>query len=86
MNKSTLALFNKLVCKPGDTTQWKKQIGYNVAEDYDNADTQIVSCDASGNKYALDKAVGEGRIWRLTVIRARLALIAPPGGVGAGVD
>ena len=60
VNKSTLALFNKLVCKPGDTTQWKKQIGYNVAEDYDNADTQIVSCDASGNKYALDKAVVPG--------------------------
>jgi preprotein translocase subunit SecD len=60
VNKDTLALFNKLVCKPGDTTQWKKQIGYNVAEDYDNADAQIVSCDISGNKYALDKAVVPG--------------------------
>ncbi len=60
VNKDTLKLFNKLVCKPGDTTQWKKQIGYNVAEDYDNADAQIVSCDASGNKYALDKAVVPG--------------------------
>ena len=60
VNKDTLKLFDKLVCKPGDTTEWKKQVGYTQAEDYDNADAQIVSCDASGNKYALDKAVVPG--------------------------
>jgi preprotein translocase subunit SecD len=60
VNKSTLALFNKLVCKPGDTTAWKQQIGYTKAYDYDNPNTQIVSCDSSGNKYVLDKAAVQG--------------------------
>jgi preprotein translocase subunit SecD len=60
VNKSTLALFNKLVCKPGDTQAWKQQIGYTNAYDYDNPNVQIVSCDSSGNKYALDKAVVQG--------------------------
>jgi preprotein translocase subunit SecD len=54
VNKQTLALFNKVTCKPGDTTQWKKQAGYNQPQDYDNANVQVVSCDSSGNKYALD--------------------------------
>jgi len=60
VNKDTLALFNKLVCKPGDTTEWKQQVGYTNAYDYDNPNVQIVSCDSSGNKYALDVAKVQG--------------------------
>ena len=56
VNQHTLALFRKLVCTPGNTSTWKDQVGYASAEDYDNPDTQIVSCDSSGNKYALDVA------------------------------
>jgi preprotein translocase subunit SecD len=56
VNKQTLALFNKVQCTPNDTTKWKQQAGYTNAEDYDNANVQIVSCDSSGNKYALDVA------------------------------
>jgi preprotein translocase subunit SecD len=56
VNKQTLAVFNKVTCKPGDTTQWKKQAGYTKPQDYDNANAQIVSCDSSGGKYALDVA------------------------------
>jgi preprotein translocase subunit SecD len=62
VNKSTLALFNKLTCKPGESDSvWKAQVGYTKSGDYDNPDQQIVSCDASGNKYALDvaKVLGE---------------------------
>ena len=60
VNKQTLALFNKVSCKPGDTTQWKKEAGYNNPQDYDNASAQIVSCDSSGGKYALDVAKVKG--------------------------
>jgi preprotein translocase subunit SecD len=56
VNKATLELFNKVTCKPGDTTKWKQQAGYTSAADYDNANVQIVSCDSQGNKYALDVA------------------------------
>jgi preprotein translocase subunit SecD len=56
VNKPTLKLFDKLVCTPGDTSKWKTQIGYTKAEDYDNPDAQIVACDSSGDKYALDVA------------------------------
>jgi preprotein translocase subunit SecD len=47
-------VFNKVTCKPGDTTQWKKEAGYTNPQDYDAANAQIVSCDSSGGKYALD--------------------------------
>jgi preprotein translocase subunit SecD len=60
VNKQTLALFNKVQCTPGDTTKWKQQAGYTNANDYDNPDVQIVSCDSSGNKYALDVAKIQG--------------------------
>jgi preprotein translocase subunit SecD len=56
LNRHTLALFRKLACTPGNTGTWQDQVGYTSAEDYDNPDTQIVSCDSSGNKYALDAA------------------------------
>jgi preprotein translocase subunit SecD len=56
VNKQTLELFNKVTCKPGDTTKWKQQAGYTNSWSYDNPDVQIVSCDNNGNKYALDVA------------------------------
>ncbi len=56
VNKQTLALFNKVTCTPGDTTQWKKEAGYTKPQDYDTTNVQIVSCDSSGDKYALDVA------------------------------
>jgi hypothetical protein len=56
VNRHTLVLFHKLACTPGNTSSWKDRAGYTSAEDYDNPDTQIVSCDNSGNKYALDVA------------------------------
>ena len=56
VNQHTLSLFRKLVCRPGNTSAWQGQAGYTAAEDYDNPDTQVVSCDSSGNKYALDVA------------------------------
>ena len=60
VNKQTQALFNKLVCKPNESpSTWKAQIGYTTKE-YDNPDQQIVACDSSGNKYALDVAKVQG--------------------------
>ncbi len=56
VNKETLALFNKVNCKPNDTTQWKKEAGYTNPQAYDDPNAQIVSCDSSGGKYALDVA------------------------------
>ncbi len=61
VNKETLALFNKVTCKPGDTTEWKIQAGYTTPEDYDNPNVQIVSCDSQGGKYALDVAKVQGQ-------------------------
>jgi len=48
-------------CTPGDTTKWKQEAGYTNPEDYDNPAVQIVSCDSSGNKYALDVAKVQGQ-------------------------
>src|SRR5580692_6250571 len=65
VNKSTLALFNKLVCRPGDTQAWKTQVGYTESAAYDNQNTQIVSCGYNAipgsselvwGKFALDKS------------------------------
>jgi len=60
VNQHTLALFRKLVCAPENTSTWKDQVGYTAADEYDNPGTQIVSCDRSGNKYALDVAKVQG--------------------------
>jgi preprotein translocase subunit SecD len=56
------ALFNKLTCKPGeDDTTWKKQVGYKDSADWDNLNSQIVSCDTTtGEKYLLDVAKVKG--------------------------
>jgi preprotein translocase subunit SecD len=61
VNKQTLALFNKVNCTPNDTTKWKQEAGYTSPEDYDNPNVQIVSCDSSGGKYALDVAKVQGQ-------------------------
>ncbi len=61
VNKQTLALFNKVTCKPNDTTQWKKEAGYTTPEDYDNPNVQVVACDNTGGKYALDVAKVQGQ-------------------------
>ena len=59
-------LFNKMVCKPGpnaNTTNesWKATVGYtNQKSQWDNPNSQIVSCDPSGNKFVLDKTVFDG--------------------------
>ncbi len=50
------ALFNKLNC---ENPNWQKQVGYANGE-YDNANAQIVSCDAAHNKYVLDKSTVAG--------------------------
>jgi len=46
------ALFDKLDCS---NKNWRKTVGYGNGE-YDNPKIQIVSCDAAGNKYALDRS------------------------------
>jgi preprotein translocase subunit SecD len=58
VNKSTLALFNKLNCS---NKNWQRQIYGSNANAYDNPNKQIVGCDSSGVKYALDvaKVTGE---------------------------
>ena len=62
VNKSTLALFSKLVCKPGDSTNWKKPVGYTTAAAYDNPAGQTVACDpTTGDKYALAVAPVQGK-------------------------
>lgn len=60
VNHGTLALFRKLVCSPADTSGWKGRVGYTVGRGYDNPNAQIVSCDSSGGKYALDVAKVQG--------------------------
>ena len=60
VNQHTLALFRKLVCTPDNASTWKDQVGYTTAEVYDNPGTQVVSCDGSGSKYALDVAKVQG--------------------------
>ena len=60
VGKNTLGLFDKLVCKPGDGTSWKIAVGYTTSYDYDNPNVQVVSCDNSGDKFVLDKAVVPG--------------------------
>jgi preprotein translocase subunit SecD len=66
VNAATLKLFNKMVCKPGPNAttvddSWKASVGYTEGGDqWDNVGGQIVSCDATGTKYALGPAVIEG--------------------------
>ena len=65
VQKDVLALFNKLVCRPGDTQAWKAQVGYEKTTPYNNPDVQVVACGTSGSgqwgKYALDMAKVQGK-------------------------
>jgi hypothetical protein len=74
VNHRTRALFRKLACKPGNTMAWEAQVGYRTPESYDNPDTQVVSCDSRGDKYALDVAKVPG-----TQIRSAVASSGPGG-------
>jgi serine/threonine protein kinase len=64
VNTGTLALFRRLVCTPGDTAQWKSQVGYAGMKSYDNPDAQVVACGSNGSgqwgKYVLDVAEIQG--------------------------
>lgn len=61
VNTATLRLFQRLTCTPvpsGAVTNdtWKATVGYTAAQ-WNAAGSQVVSCDASGGKYVLGKAV-----------------------------
>jgi preprotein translocase subunit SecD len=64
-DKGVMALFDKLVCKPGDTQKWKAQVGYDQgAPVYNNPDKQVVACGNNGGvwgKYVLDVAKVQGK-------------------------
>ena len=51
VHKDVLALFNKLVCKPGDTQAWKAQVGYLNTTPYNNPDVQVVACGNNGGQW-----------------------------------
>jgi hypothetical protein len=64
VNTATLRLFQRLTCPPvpsglsGAVTNdaWKATVGYTAAQ-WNAAGSEVVSCDASGGKYVLGKAV-----------------------------
>jgi hypothetical protein len=64
VNTATLRLFRRLTCTPvpsalsGAVTNdgWKAAVGYTAAQ-WNAPGSEIVSCDASGGKYVLGKAV-----------------------------
>jgi preprotein translocase subunit SecD len=64
--KSVLSTFNdpKVVCKPGDTEQWKTAAGYANTTPYNNPDVQVIACGTNGSgqwgKYLLDVAKVQG--------------------------
>jgi preprotein translocase subunit SecD len=65
VNAATMKLFSKLRCTPGSNGNvndaWKSTVGYAPQQaQWDDVGSQIVSCDASGGKYVLDKAVFKG--------------------------
>jgi preprotein translocase subunit SecD len=65
VNAATMKLFDKLTCAPGSngnvSDAWKATVGYTPQQDqWDNVGSQVVSCDAQGGKYVLDKAVFKG--------------------------
>jgi preprotein translocase subunit SecD len=64
VNTATLRLFQRLTCTPvpsslsGVSTNdaWKATVGYTAAQ-WNAPGSEVVSCDASGGKYVLGKAV-----------------------------
>jgi preprotein translocase subunit SecD len=66
VNAETMKLFDKLVCTPSKTANqvdesWKATVGYtNQKSQWDDPNSQIVSCDSNGNKFVLDKTTFDG--------------------------
>jgi preprotein translocase subunit SecD len=65
VSPATMKLFSKLRCMPGSngnvSDAWKPTVGYAPQQArWDDVGSQIVSCDARGGKYVLDKAVFKG--------------------------
>ncbi len=65
VDAATMKLFRRLVCTPGKNgtvdSAWQATVGYTQQlAQWDDTGSQIVSCDAAGNKYVLDKAVFKG--------------------------
>ena len=64
VNTATLRLFQRLTCTSvpsglsgaGTNDAWKATVGYTAAQ-WNAAGSEVVSCDASGGKYVLGKAV-----------------------------
>jgi preprotein translocase subunit SecD len=62
VNAATMKLFDKLVCTPGPNSttvndSWWSTVGYTPAQSqWDDVNSQIVSCDAQGDKYVLGPA------------------------------
>jgi preprotein translocase subunit SecD len=62
VNKATLALFNKLTCKVGDSNNWKTQVGYTNSAAYNAVDGQTVACNpTTGEKFALAAVTVQGK-------------------------
>jgi preprotein translocase subunit SecD len=64
VNKSTLALFEKLSCTPSSSStsvnsDWQTKLGYSYKQ-FDNPAAQVISCDSSGTKYVLGPATVAG--------------------------
>jgi hypothetical protein len=64
VNAATLRLFHKLSCPPEPSSatvsdQWKAALGYTAAQ-WNAPGSEVVSCDAVGDKYVLGKAVITG--------------------------
>jgi hypothetical protein len=60
VNAATMKLFGKLACRPGPSAyavddSWKATVSYKAAQ-WTAPGSEIVSCDATGNKYVLGKA------------------------------
>jgi preprotein translocase subunit SecD len=65
VSAATMKLFNELVCTPGKNgnvnDNWKSSVGYSPQlHQWDDPSSQIVSCDAGGDKYVLGKAIFQG--------------------------
>jgi hypothetical protein len=64
VNAATLRLFHRLACTPVPSAlsdvvtndAWKATVGYTAAQ-WNAPGSEVVSCDASGGKYVLGKAV-----------------------------
>jgi hypothetical protein len=84
VNTATMKLFDKLVCTPGPGAytvddNWKATVSYTAAQ-WKAPGSEIVSCDAMGNKYVLGNAVFDGK--EITGIAVGLEQNSRQWGVG----